>query len=76
MNNRLITIICLLCASTLLFSCVGNKKYLAAKSTIAGLRMDSASLARQISDLDARIKAMEAANKDRQHPSCRTRPAS
>lgn len=61
--NKLITIVSILLCSTLLFSCISKKKYLAARGNIASLRMDSTRLAREINDLQNRISQMEASNR-------------
>jgi chemotaxis protein MotB len=61
--HRFLYSICFLISMTFLFSCVSNKKYRAAKGNIAGLRMDSAHLASEISRLEGRIAQMETANR-------------
>jgi len=61
--NKFFTIAaCILC-STLLFSCVGKKKFIASQKNIESLRMDSTRLERAISDLRNRISQAEAANR-------------
>ncbi len=52
----------LLC-STLLFSCVANKKYIAAKNKISALRADSMRLASQSNMLDENLREAEAKNR-------------
>jgi len=61
--TRLYTIMAILLCSSMLFSCVGKKKYLAANRNIATLRMDSARLARQINEMENKVDQMEAANR-------------
>ncbi|HRO41905.1 MAG TPA: OmpA family protein [Flavipsychrobacter sp.] len=53
---------CMLCAS-LLFSCVGKKKFIASQKNIEALRMDSVRLERSIAEMQDRIRRAEAANR-------------
>ncbi len=63
MNNKSITLICVIFCSCLLFSCVGKKKYLAARGDAAALRMDSTRMAAAINNLEKQLGQTEAANR-------------
>ena len=61
--SKVFTLLCILLCSTLLFSCVAKKKYLAATGNISSLRADSIRFERQITDLQNRMGQIEAANR-------------
>jgi chemotaxis protein MotB len=61
--SRIYSFLCIVLCSTLLFSCVAKKKYLAARGNISSLRADSIRLERQIADLQNRVSQIEAANR-------------
>jgi chemotaxis protein MotB len=63
MMKNLILLLAVLSCSSLLLSCVGKKKFLAAQSNISSLRRDSARLARDINDLQNKVAQIEAANR-------------
>lgn len=64
MKHRLFIITGLLLLSCMLFSCVGKKKYIAAKNYAARLRADSTIMAQKIDNLEGRVSMVEADNRN------------